>query len=134
MDRKPGCMSLILVLNEANKDISDKEAETAAKRLLSALRRKADRENWKYYIVVGFSRSDQKVKRVRAHFHIFLYADPCQTVAHWINDYWNPARKSRRESRGMVKKKWIEQKKAGYFVDGYIRGQAVFTREQKRAV
>lgn len=134
MDRKPGCMSLILTLNNVNKDISDKEAEMAVKRLLSALRRKADRENWSYYIVIGFSRSNQKVKRERAHFHIFLYADPCYTVSRWVNDYWNPAKKSRRKSKGIVQKMKIEKEKADYFVNGYIRGQSVFTREQKRAL
>lgn len=84
MERKTGCMSLILTLNDANKDITDQEAKKAVKRMLSALRDKANRENWSYYIFVGFSRSNQGIKAVRPHFHVFLYAEPCWTVSRWI--------------------------------------------------
>ena len=124
-------MSLILTLNNANVRMTDEEAGAAIKRLLSALRRKASREEWSYYIFIGFIRSNQKIKAERPHFHICLFADPCWTVAQWINDYWTPAKSSRRKSRGFVKKKAIDGQKARYFVNGYIRGQSVFTREQK---
>ncbi len=124
-------MSLILTLNNANVHITDEEAEAAIKKLLDALRWKAKKEKWSYYIFIGFSRSNQKIKAERPHFHIFLFANPCCTVVHWINDYWNPPKKSRRKSRGIVKRKGIDEQKAGYFLNGYIRGQSVFTREQK---
>lgn len=131
MKRQWDCMSIILTLNDNNKDLTDQEAKLYIKRLLSALRRKADRESWSYYIFIGFSRSNQKIKRERPHFHVFLYGCPCRTIEHWISNYWKPAKKSRRESRGIATRKIIDRKKAGYFVNGYIRGQAVFTREQK---
>lgn len=131
MERKTGCMSLILTLNDANKDITDQEAKKAVKRMLSALRDKANRENWSYYIFVGFSRSNQGIKAVRPHFHVFLYAEPCWTVSRWIANYWEPPKKSRRKSLGIAKRKKLDGSNAGYFVDGYIRGQSVFTREQK---
>jgi len=99
--------------------------------MLSALRDKANRENWSYYIFVGFSRSNQGIKAVRPHFHVFLYAEPCWTVSRWIANYWEPPKKSRRKSLGIAKRKKLDGSNAGYFVDGYIRGQSVFTREQK---
>lgn len=131
MERQWGCMSIILTLNDANKDLTDQEAELYIKRLLSALRRKAKREEWSYYIFIGFSRSNQKIKKERAHFHVFLYGCPCRTIEHWISNYWKPAKTSRRESRGVVTRRTVDHKKAGYFVNGYIREQSVFTREQK---
>ena len=131
MERQWDCMSIILTLNDANKGLTDQEAELYIKRLLSALRRKASREKWSYYIFIGFSRSNQKIKKERPHFHVFLYGCPCRTIEHWISNYWKPDNKSKRQSRGIVTRKKVDQKKAGYFVNGYIRGQSVFTREQK---
>ena len=132
MERRTGCRGLVLTLNNQSKDLSDEEAEKAIKRLLDALRRKAKRENWRYYIFIGFSRSNQKLIEKRAHFHVFLYADPCETVAGWICNYWNPPKKSKRRRLGIVHRQKVEQSKAGYFLSGYIRGQSEFVREQKK--
>ena len=130
MELREGCRGLVLTLNNENKDLSDEEAEKAIKRLLDALRRKAKRENWRYYIFIGFSRSDQKLIEKRAHFHVFVYADPITKVAGWIEEYWYPHKKGKRRF-GIVQRQKVEKSKAGYFMSGYIRGQSEFIREQK---
>lgn len=128
--RKNGCMSIILTLNSQNKDIDIKEAEKSIKRLLDALRWKAKQEGWWYYIYIGYSKSNQKIITKNPHFHVFLYAEPCETVARWINNYWNPPKTSKRRRFGIVKRQAVEASKAGYFIYEYIRGQAEFMREQ----
>lgn len=132
MERKEGYRGIILTLNNDKVGITDQEAEKKIKRLLSALRRKANREDWRYCILIAFSRSNQKIKQVRPHFHVFLHGDPCLTIGKWINNYWNPPKKSRRKAFGCVIQEKVKEDKAGYFVSGYIKDQAEFTREQKR--
>ncbi|MBR0396912.1 MAG: hypothetical protein IJI10_01435 [Eubacterium sp.] len=108
------------------------DAEKSIKRLLDALRWRAKQEDWRYYIVIGFSKSNQKIVEKYPHFHVFLYADPCETVARWLNNYWNPPKNSRRRRFGITKRKTIETKGAGYFINEYIRGQSEFVREQSK--
>ncbi len=131
---KLGCYGIILTCNKYHENMSVDEAKKSIKRLLSALRIRANREKWSYSIFIGFSVSNQKIKKERPHFHILLTADPGAKVARWINDYWNPPKKSRREHIGIVKRQSLNPKGVGYFRDVYIHNQSEFIREQHKGL
>lgn len=137
--------SIVLTCNRSHQNMTDEEAKKVIQRFLNALRRRAKQEEqkaektgngkgWKYYIFVGYSRSNQKLKSEKPHFHVLLAADPGWRVAEWCNNYWNPPQKSKRERIGIVKKKRLEGNNIGYFRDVYIRDQSEFVREQRLGI
>lgn len=130
--KKEEAFGIVLTLNDEKVDISTDEAKKKIKNLLDALRRQAIKKGWKYHVYISFSRSNQKIKAVRPHFHMVITAEPWSVVRDWIICYWNPSKKSFREQFGIVKHQKIDRKKVGWFVDHYVKGQAEFYREQKR--
>lgn len=140
MKRKTGIKGLVLTLNEEYSNITNDEAKKLCKKLLSALRDKAKRENWSYVIWVFFSRKEQdpdpvieryvKHKRTakRPHYHVILYANPCRTVVDWLQRYWNTPKKSKRKRLGIVSKHDIQDCNA--FM-GYCDRQKAFKERRQ---
>ena len=135
---RSGYYGIILTCNKYHENMSEEEAKKIIKTFLDALRNRAKLEEkkktgngWKYWVFVGFSKSNQKVKKERPHFHVVLLADPAWRVCEWVNNYWNPPKKSKRERIGIVKRPKLEPKGVGFFTGGYIAGQADFIREQR---
>lgn len=127
---KEAALGIVLTLNNEKVDISTDEAKRKVKSLLDALRIQAKRKGWKYHVYIAFSRSNQKIKAERPHFHMLVIAEPWSVVRDWIIKYWNPPQKSFREQYGIVKHQKVNN--VGWFVDNYIKGQSEFFREQEK--
>lgn len=104
MKRKTDLEGLILTFNNYT-IITPEYAKSCIKRMLEALRRKADREGWSYIIYLVYSTEDPRsLKKVRPHIHLVLYANPCSTIRQWISAYWNRGQKKQKgKGLGIVK-------------------------------
>lgn len=140
MKRATGLKGLVLTLNNANVSITDAEAKKVIDTFLWALNKQGKRKDWSYMVWVFFSRTEaspeEQVKQfkkckptaVRPHFHVILFANPCKTVADWINDYFNPKQASKRKRLGMVKRQNISN--VAGLID-YGNRQSVFSMSRK---
>lgn len=126
-----GASVILLTLDDDHINITDPEAKKILKKLLDALRAEAKKRGWSYLIYVVFSRSDQLGKKVRAHYHIYLEADPRGAVTNWVMSYWKADRSKRREKIGLPKPKKTDPAKRAYYIDHYMNDQAVFKRCQE---
>lgn len=58
---KLGCYGIILTCNKYHENMSVDEAKKSIKRLLSALRIRANRENWSYSIFISSKKESLKL-------------------------------------------------------------------------
>ena len=124
MRGKTDLEGLVLTFNNYTA-ITPEYAKEHIKRMLEALRRKADREGWSYIIFLVYSTEDPRsLQKVRPHIHLVLYANPCTTVRQWISAYWNGGQGKQKGKRlGIVKNQKLHDYK-GFL--GYADSQKRF--------
>ncbi len=124
VQRKTNLEGLVLTFNNYTA-ITPEYAKRCVKRLLEALRRKANREKWSYIIYLVYSTKDPRsFKKVRPHIHLVLYANPCSTIRQWISAYWNGGQGKQKGKRiGIVKHQKLSDYK-GFL--GYADSQKQF--------
>ncbi len=85
-ERKTTVWGLILSFKD---EVDIPHAYKATHNLLSSLRYKASKNNWKYdALAVGSCINPDTKEPVRTHVHLYLEANPGSTVVDWIKHYW----------------------------------------------
>lgn len=87
-ERKEIIRGLVLSFRD---EVDISYAHKAVHNLLTSLRYKAPKSDWKYWLIGVGSCIDADTKEpARTHVHIYIEAFPGSTVVDWIKDYWVP--------------------------------------------
>ena len=115
---RSGYYGIVLTCNKYHENMNEEEAKRKSLKSFwmplgtgqNWRKRKNPGNGWKYWVFVGFSHSNQKIKKERPHFHVVLLADPAWKVCEWVNNYWNPPKnQSVKGSELSNGKSWIRK-------------------------